>query len=46
MNEFDLIVVGGGPGGIFTAITAAERGFKVALLEKNKRIGNLSLIHI
>lgn len=44
MNEFDLIVVGGGPGGIFTAITAAERGFKVALLEKNKRIGNKLLV--
>ena len=44
MNEFDLIVVGGGPGGIFTAITAAERGFKVALLEKNKRIGNKILV--
>lgn len=44
MNEFDFIVVGGGPGGIFTAITAAERGFKVALLEKNKRIGNKLLV--
>ncbi len=44
MNNFDVIVVGGGPGGIFTAITAAERGFKVALLEKNKRIGNKILI--
>ncbi|MGL4642278.1 MAG: aminoacetone oxidase family FAD-binding enzyme, partial [Cetobacterium sp.] len=44
MNRFDLIVVGGGPGGIFTAITAAEKGLKVALLEKNKRIGNKILV--
>ncbi|MGL5724775.1 FAD-dependent oxidoreductase, partial [Cetobacterium sp.] len=44
MNRFDLIVVGGGPGGIFTAITAAEKGMKVALLEKNKRIGNKILV--
>ncbi|WP_418964235.1 NAD(P)/FAD-dependent oxidoreductase [Cetobacterium sp.] len=44
MNRFDLIVVGGGPGGIFAAITAAQRGFKVALLEKNKRIGNKILV--
>ncbi|MGL5053791.1 MAG: NAD(P)/FAD-dependent oxidoreductase [Cetobacterium sp.] len=44
MNSFDLIVVGGGPAGIFTAITAAENNLKVALLEKNKRIGNKILI--
>lgn len=44
MKNFDLIVVGGGPGGIFAAITAAEKGFKVALLEKNKRIGNKILV--
>ncbi|MGL4653105.1 NAD(P)/FAD-dependent oxidoreductase [Cetobacterium sp.] len=44
MNKFDLIVVGGGPGGIFAAITAAEKGMKVALLEKNKRIGNKILV--
>ncbi|MGL5377564.1 MAG: NAD(P)/FAD-dependent oxidoreductase [Cetobacterium sp.] len=44
MNRFDLIVVGGGPAGIFTAITAAENGLKVALLEKNNRIGNKILV--
>lgn len=44
MNRFDLIVVGGGPSGIFAAITAAQRGFKVALLEKNRRIGNKLLV--
>ena len=44
MNKFDLIVIGGGPSGIFSAITAAQRGFKVALLEKNRRIGNKILV--
>nr|WP_307775592.1 NAD(P)/FAD-dependent oxidoreductase [uncultured Cetobacterium sp.] len=44
MKKFDLIVIGGGPGGIFGAITAADRGFKVALLEKNSRIGNKILV--
>lgn len=44
MNNFDLIVIGGGPGGIFAAITASERGLKVGIIEKNKRIGNKILI--
>lgn len=44
MKSYDLVVIGGGPGGIFGALTARERGMKVALLEKNKRIGNKILI--
>lgn len=35
----DLIVVGGGPAGMFAAITAARNGAKVLLLEKNDRLG-------
>ena len=34
MNDFDLIVVGGGPGGYVAAIRAAQLGFKTALVEK------------
>lgn len=41
---FDLIVIGGGPGGIFTGLEASSKGLKVALLEKNKRIGNKILV--
>ena len=38
---YDLIVVGGGPAGMFAAITAAGQGSRVLLLEKNDRLGNL-----
>ena len=34
-----IVVIGGGPAGIEAAITASERGHKVTLLERSKRIG-------
>ena len=34
-----IIVVGGGPAGMFSAITAARCGCKVRLIEKNDRLG-------
>lgn len=34
-----VIVVGGGPGGMYAAITAAQRGHTVTLYEKNSRLG-------
>lgn len=40
----DVIVVGGGPAGMFAAITAAQRGARVLLLEKNDRLGKKLLI--
>ncbi len=33
---FDLIIIGGGPGGYIAAIKAAQLGIKTALVEKNK----------
>jgi len=36
-KQFDLIVVGGGVLGTFCALHALEKGWKVALLEKDKR---------
>jgi predicted Rossmann fold flavoprotein len=36
---YDLIVVGGGASGLMAAGRAAERGLKVLLLEKNRRLG-------
>ncbi|MCH4053444.1 MAG: dihydrolipoyl dehydrogenase [Atopobiaceae bacterium] len=36
MNSFDLIVVGGGPGGYSIAIEGAKKGLKVALFERGK----------
>ena len=37
--RFDGIVIGGGPAGMFAAITAAGQGQRVLLLEKNGRLG-------
>lgn len=36
---YDLIVIGGGASGMMTAGTAAERGLRVLVLEKNKKLG-------
>lgn len=39
-----VIVIGGGPAGIMAAITSAEQGHKVILLEKMERLGRKLLI--
>lgn len=41
---YDCIVVGGGPAGMICAVTAAQRGSRVLLLEKNDRLGKKLLI--
>ena len=41
---YDGIIIGGGPAGMFAAITAANRGEKVLLLERNDRLGKKLLI--
>ena len=41
---YDCIVIGGGPAGMFAAITAAQQGSKVLLLERNDRLGKKLLI--
>jgi len=41
---YDGIVIGGGPAGMFAAITAARQGARVLLLEKNDRLGKKLLI--
>lgn len=42
--NYDGIVIGGGPAGMFAAIVAAEQGNKVLLLEKMDRLGKKLLI--
>ena len=41
---YDVIVIGGGPAGMFAAITAAKNNKKVLLLERNDRLGKKLLI--
>ena len=42
--NIDVIVIGGGPAGMFAAITAAVQGSRVLLLEANERLGKKLLI--
>ena len=42
--SYDVVVIGGGPAGMFGAITAAKLGAKVLLLEANDRLGKKLLI--
>lgn len=44
MNKYDGIVIGGGAGGMFAAITAARQGARVLLLERNDRLGKKLMI--
>ncbi len=43
MKEFDVVVIGGGPGGYVAAIKAAQLGFKVACVEKRGTLGGTCL---
>ena len=42
-NIFDVIIIGGGPGGYVTAIRSAQLGLKVACVEKHKNLGGTCL---
>jgi len=37
--KYDIIVIGGGPGGYVTAIRASQLGFKTAVVEKESLVG-------
>ena len=43
MEDFDLIVIGAGPGGYVAAIRAAQLGMKVACIEKEPSLGGTCL---
>ena len=41
--DFDLVVIGSGPGGYTAAIRAAQLGMKVACVEKEPKLGGTCL---
>jgi dihydrolipoamide dehydrogenase len=43
MENYDVIVIGAGPGGYVAAIRAAQLGKKVAIIEKRKTLGGTCL---
>tara|TARA_R110001592_G_scaffold20926_10_gene84673 strand:- start:8387 stop:9775 length:1389 start_codon:yes stop_codon:yes gene_type:complete len=42
-NQFDVIVIGAGPGGYVAAIRCAQLGMKTAVVEKDKTLGGTCL---
>ena len=38
-TNYDLVIIGGGPGGCMAALHAAQKGINVCLLEKTRDIG-------
>ena len=43
MNDFDLTVIGAGPGGYVAAIRASQLGMKVAVIEERMSLGGTCL---
>jgi dihydrolipoamide dehydrogenase len=43
-TEYDIAIVGAGPGGYVAALYGALRGAKIALIEKDKRLGGTCLL--
>lgn len=43
MAQYDVTVIGSGPGGYYSAIRAAQLGFKVAIIEKYNSLGGTCL---
>ncbi len=43
MINYDLVVIGSGPGGYVAAIRAAQLGFKTAIVEKEENLGGVCL---
>lgn len=43
-NQYDVVVIGAGPGGYVSAIRASQLGMKVAIVEKDQRLGGTCLL--
>jgi dihydrolipoamide dehydrogenase len=44
MEQYDVVVIGSGPGGYVAAVRAAHLGLKTVLIEKDKRLGGTCLL--
>ena len=44
MENYDLIIIGAGPGGYVAAIRAAQLGLKTAIVEKDEKLGGTCLL--
>ena len=44
MENYDIAVIGSGPGGYVAAIRSAQLGYKTAIVEKNNAQGGTCLI--
>ncbi|WP_241152398.1 NAD(P)/FAD-dependent oxidoreductase [Vaginisenegalia massiliensis] len=44
MDQYDVIVIGGGSSGLMAAINAAQEGVRTLLIEKNKKLGRKLLL--
>src|SRR4051812_6213146 len=42
-SNYDLVIIGGGPGGYVAAIRAAQLGFKTACIERGPTLGGTCL---
>jgi len=42
-NAFDVVIIGGGPGGYVAAIRAAQLGFNTACIDKRETLGGTCL---
>lgn len=42
-NQYDVVIIGGGPGGYVGAIRAAQLGLKVAVIDRRARLGGTCL---
>ena len=43
MKEFDVVIIGSGPGGYICAVRCAQLGMKTAIIEKYKTLGGTCL---
>lgn len=43
LKEMDVVVIGGGPAGVATAVTAGEQGMKTLIIEKNGFFGGANV---